>query len=33
VKYLKPINPQYPTLAINGNCRIVGKVIGSYREE
>ncbi len=25
-KYLKPLNPAYRTIAINGNCRIVGVV-------
>lgn len=27
VKLLKPLNPAYPTLPINGNCRIVGVVV------
>lgn len=26
MKFLKPLNPDYPTIAINGNCRIVGVV-------
>ncbi|WP_348720347.1 XRE family transcriptional regulator [uncultured Alcanivorax sp.] len=26
-KYLKPLNPDYKTIQINGNCRIVGVVI------
>ena len=26
-KYLKPLNPNYKTIPINGNCRIVGVVI------
>lgn len=26
-KYLKPLNPDYKTISINGNCRIVGVVI------
>lgn len=26
-KYLKPLNPQYPLMQINGNCRIIGVVI------
>jgi SOS-response transcriptional repressor LexA len=25
-KYLKPLNPNYRTIEINGNCRIVGVV-------
>lgn len=25
-KYLKPLNPIYPMIKINGNCRIIGKV-------
>lgn len=25
-KYLKPLNPTYPMIKINGNCRIIGKV-------
>lgn len=25
-KYLKPLNPSYNTIAINGNCRVVGVV-------
>jgi len=32
-KFLKPLNPQYRNLEINGNCRIVGKVIGSFTPE
>lgn len=31
--YLAPINPQYPNLEINGNCVIVGVVIGSFLPE
>lgn len=31
-KYLKPLNPQYPLMQVNGNCRIVGVVIeAKYR--
>lgn len=26
-RYLKPLNPQYPTLPINGNCRIIGVIV------
>lgn len=26
-KFLKPLNPSYPTLPINGNCRIIGVVV------
>ena len=26
VKFLKPLNPAYPSMQINGNCRIVGVV-------
>ena len=26
-RFLKPLNPQYPTLPINGNCKIIGVVI------
>lgn len=26
-KYLKALNPQYPLTPINGNCKIVGKVV------
>ncbi|MFT6550510.1 MAG: SOS-response transcriptional repressor LexA [Zhongshania marina] len=26
MKFLKPLNPAYPTIQINGNCRIVGVV-------
>jgi len=33
LKFLKPLNPQYPNININGNCHIVGKVIGSYMPE
>ncbi|ELV1369893.1 LexA family transcriptional regulator [Escherichia coli] len=25
--YLKPLNPQYPLIPINGNCRIIGVVV------
>ena len=32
-RFLKPLNPQYKNLYINGNCRIVGKVIGSFLPE
>jgi SOS-response transcriptional repressor LexA len=31
-KYLKPLNPQYPLTAINGNCRLLGVVVeAKYR--
>lgn len=31
-KFLKPLNPSYPLLPINGNCRIVGVVVeAKYR--
>ncbi|MBZ7547909.1 LexA family transcriptional repressor [Klebsiella oxytoca] len=26
-KFLKPLNPQYPMLEVNGNCRIIGVVV------
>ncbi|KLV08659.1 LexA family transcriptional repressor [Photobacterium ganghwense] len=26
-KFLKPLNPAYPTLPINGNCKIIGVVV------
>ncbi|MBF4248855.1 LexA family transcriptional repressor, partial [Vibrio anguillarum] len=26
-KYLKPLNPNYPLLPINGNCKIIGVVV------
>ncbi|UZX96155.1 helix-turn-helix domain-containing protein [Yersinia ruckeri] len=26
-KYLKPLNPQYPMIKINGNCKIIGVVV------
>lgn len=26
-KYLKPLNPQYPLIQVNGNCKIVGVVV------
>ncbi|EPG6435675.1 LexA family protein [Klebsiella aerogenes] len=26
-KFLKPLNPQYPMIEVNGNCRIVGVVV------
>lgn len=26
-KYLKPLNPSYNTIAVNGNCKIIGVVI------
>ncbi|AKL12778.1 TPA: helix-turn-helix domain-containing protein [Kluyvera intermedia] len=26
-KYLKPLNPQYPLIPINGNCKIIGVVV------
>lgn len=26
-RYLKPLNPQYSMIPINGNCRIVGVVV------
>lgn len=32
-KYLKPINPQYPTVDITGHMHICGVVIGSYLPE
>jgi len=32
-KYLKPINPQYPTVAMNNDTIIIGVVIGSYTAE
>jgi len=32
-RFLKPLNPQYRNLEINGNCRIVGKVIGAFTPE
>jgi SOS-response transcriptional repressor LexA len=33
-KFLKAINPDWPTkyIAINGNCHIVGKMIGAFKE-
>jgi len=31
--FLKPLNPQYKNLYINGNCHIIGKVIGSFIPE
>lgn len=27
LRYLKPLNPAYPVIQINGNCTIIGKVI------
>jgi SOS-response transcriptional repressor LexA len=27
LRYLKPLNPAYPVIQINGNCTIVGKVV------
>lgn len=32
-KYLRPLNPQYPTVEINGNVEIIGRVIGAYMPE
>lgn len=32
-KYLKPINPTYDKIEIDGNCQIIGKVVGVYWEE
>ena len=32
-KYLKPINPQYPTVEINNETIIIGVVIGSFVAE
>ncbi len=32
-RFLKPLNPQYKNIEINGNCRIVGKVIGAFTPE
>nr|WP_318381246.1 LexA family transcriptional regulator [uncultured Enterobacter sp.] len=26
-KFLKPLNPQYPMIPVNGNCRIIGVVV------
>ncbi|AKJ74199.1 putative CI repressor [Salmonella phage 34] len=26
-KVLKPLNPQYPMIEINGNCKIIGVVV------
>ncbi|HBR3463180.1 LexA family transcriptional regulator [Klebsiella pneumoniae] len=26
-KFLKPLNPQYPMLEVNGNCKIIGVVV------
>lgn len=26
-RYLKPLNPAYPTTLINGNCRIIGRAV------
>ncbi|EAQ4353169.1 LexA family transcriptional repressor, partial [Salmonella enterica] len=26
-KFLKPLNPQYPMIEINGNCKIIGVVV------
>ena len=26
-RYLKPLNPAYPTIAINGNCHIIGRAV------
>jgi len=31
-KFLKPLNPSYPVLPINGNCRIVGVVVESRQK-
>lgn len=27
LRYLKPLNPAYPVIKINGNCTIIGKVV------
>ncbi|MNP87406.1 hypothetical protein D3C76_1882780 [compost metagenome] len=27
LKYLRPLNPAYRTMEINGNCRFIGRVI------
>lgn len=32
-KYLKPLNPQYPIIEIDGNFTIIGVVIASYAPE
>jgi SOS-response transcriptional repressor LexA len=26
-KFLKPLNPTYPTISINGNCKVIGVVV------
>jgi len=26
-RYLKPLNPAYPTITINGNCQIIGRAV------
>lgn len=31
--YLKPLNPQYPTIEVDGRCEIVGTVVASYHQE
>ena len=31
--YLKPLNPQYPTIELDSKCEIVGTVVASYRQE
>jgi len=33
VSYLKPINPQYPTLVMDGETDILGVVVGSFSAE
>ena len=33
VSYLKPINPQYPTLVMDGETSILGVVVGSFSAE
>lgn len=27
IRYLKPLNPSYPMIQINGNCRFIGEVV------
>jgi len=31
--YLKPLNPQYPTMQVDGRFEIVGTVVASYHQE
>lgn len=31
--FLKPLNPQYPTIEVDKRCEIVGTVVASYRQE